>query len=210
MAYKYLLFDHDGVLVDTEQWYYQATRRALAELDIALDEQTYQDIMIRGVAAWELAEEAGVEPVLLTAQKRKRNIWYQEYLRSEDLDIPGVIETLRALSARHPMAIVTTCKARDFDLIQRDREIVPLMDFVLKREDYGLSKPHPEPYLRALERFGARPEEALVIEDSERGLRAAVAAGIDCCIVHNAFTARHDFSAARYRLPTLAGLHDIL
>ncbi|HLZ09401.1 MAG TPA: HAD-IA family hydrolase, partial [Chloroflexota bacterium] len=84
------------------------------------------------------------------------------------------------------------------------------MDFVLVREDYKLAKPHPEPYLTALRRFGATSEETLVVEDSSRGLNSAVAAGIDCVIVHNDFTKRHDFSQARYRIETLIELKDII
>ena len=62
------------------------------------------------------------------------------------------------------------------------------MDFVLVRDDYELAKPHPEPYLTGLRRFGATTDETLVVEDSSRGLRSAVAAGIDCVVVHNDFT----------------------
>ncbi len=84
------------------------------------------------------------------------------------------------------------------------------MDFILVREDYELAKPHPEPYLTGLERFGAAKEEALVVEDSSRGLNSAVAAGIDCVVVDNDFTQAQDFSQARYRIKTLSELEDII
>lgn len=109
------------------------------------------------------------------------------------------------------MAIVTTAKRADFQLIHHERQITSYMDFVLVREDYTLAKPDPEPYLTALKRFGvATKEETLVVEDSSRGLRSAVAAGIDCAIVHNDFTKTQDFSQARYRIETLAELRDIV
>jgi beta-phosphoglucomutase-like phosphatase (HAD superfamily) len=78
------------------------------------------------------------------------------------------------------------------------------------REDYARSKPHPEPYLTGLQRFGAAKEQALVVEDSARGLRSAVAAGIDCAVVRNDFTAGQDFSRARHRIETLIELKDII
>jgi len=84
------------------------------------------------------------------------------------------------------------------------------MDFVLVREDYKLAKPHPEPYLTGLKRFGATKEETLVVEDSSRGLNSAVAAGIDCVIVYNDFTKAHDFSQANYRIEALIELKDII
>ena len=84
------------------------------------------------------------------------------------------------------------------------------MDFVLVREDYKLAKPHPEPYLTGLKRLGATRKETLVVEDSSRGLHSAVAAGIDCAIVHNDFTRTQDFSQASYRIETLFELKDII
>ena len=108
------------------------------------------------------------------------------------------------------MAIVTTAKRADFELIHEKRQIGQFMDFVLVREDYVLAKPHPEPYLTGLRRLGARAGETLVVEDSSRGLQSAVAAGIDCVIVHNDFTAGHDFSAAGHRIDTLIELRDII
>ena len=56
------------------------------------------------------------------------------------------------------------------------------MRFVLANGDYVSSKPAPDPYLEASRRFGAEPGDAIVVGDSERGLRSAVAAGIDCVI----------------------------
>ena len=56
----------------------------------------------------------------------------------------------------------------------------------------------------------ANKEGALVVEDSSRGLRSAVAVGIDCAIVYNEFTKSHDFSQAHYRIQTLAELKDII
>ncbi len=108
------------------------------------------------------------------------------------------------------MAIVTTAKRVDFEIIHEKRQIRQFMDFVLVREDYELAKPHPEPYLTGLQRLGATKAETLVVEDSARGLSSAVAAGIDCVIVYNEFTKVHDFSQASYRIETLSELKDII
>ena len=70
------------------------------------------------------------------------------------------------------------------------------MEFYLARDDYERAKPHPEPYLKGLQRFGAAAAETVVIEDSARGLMSAIAAGIDCIVVANEFTATHDLSKA--------------
>lgn len=207
---KYVLFDHDGVLVDTEPWYYRAGERALADIGFILDQDQYLRDMKRGLGTWAQARAAGIDEQTISRQRRIRDDYYQEYLRTEAIEIEGVVETLAELSRHVRMAIVTAAKRADFEIIHEKRRIRQFMDFVLVREDYELAKPHPEPYLAGLRRLGATKEEALVVEDSSRGLASAVAAGIDCVIVHNDFTRTQDFAAATYRIGTLAELKAII
>jgi len=205
-----LLLDHDGVLVDTERWYYEAGRRALAEIGLSLDLDRYLRDMQRGAGTWDQARAAGVDEQTIDRQRGVRDDYYREFLRTEQIEIPGVVEALAELSQHVRMAIVTTAKRADFELIHRDRHILQFMEFALVREDYELAKPHPEPYLTGLRRLGATSEDTLVVEDSARGLGSAVAAGIDCVVVHNDFTKGQDFSQARYRVGALAELKDIV
>jgi HAD superfamily hydrolase (TIGR01509 family) len=207
---KYILFDHDGVLVDTESWYYKAGERALADIGFTVDKEQYLRDMSRGPGTWAQARAAGIDEQAISRQRAVRNDYYQEYLRTEAIEIEGVVEALAELSKYVRMAIVTTAKRADFDVIHEKREIRRFMDFVLVREDYKLAKPHPEPYLTGLKRLGAGKEETLVVEDSARGLNSAVAAGIDCAVVHNEFTEAQDFSRASYRIETLIELKDIV
>jgi HAD superfamily hydrolase (TIGR01509 family) len=207
---KYVLFDHDGVLVDTELWYYRAGERALADVGFTLDRDQYLREMAQGSATWAQARAAGIDEQTIRRLRETRNVYYQDYLRTEAIEIEGVVETLAELSRYVRMAIVTTAKRADFELIHEKRQIRQFMDFVLAREDYEFAKPHPEPYLTGLKRFGAGQEETLVVEDSARGLRSAVAAGIDCVIVHNDFTKTHDFTQASYRITSLVELKDIV
>ena len=207
---RYILFDHDGVLVDTEPWYYKAGERALADIGLSLDKEQYLRDMHQGQGTWAQAKAAGIDEQTIGRQREVRNAYYQEYLRTEAIEIEGVIEALAELSQYARMAIVTTSKRADFELIHEKRQLIKFMDFVLVREDYQLAKPHPEPYLLGLKRFGANKEETLVVEDSVRGLRSAVAAGIDCAIVYSHFTSSADFSEARYRIKALIELRDII
>lgn len=207
---QYILFDHDGVLVDTEPWYFKAGERALADIGVALDRDQYVLDMSQGLGTWAQARSAGVDEPTIKRQRQVRDAYYQDYLRTEAIEIAGVDDVLAELSHHVRMAIVTTAKRVDFELIHQDRQITPYMEFVLAREDYTLAKPDPEPYLTGLHRFGATKGEALVVEDSSRGLRSAVAAGIDCAIVHNDFTRSQDFSQAAHRIKSLAELKDIV
>ena len=203
---KYILFDHDGVLVDTEFWYYKAGERALADIGFTLDREQYLRDMTQGLATWAQAIAAGIDEQTISRQRGVRNAYYQEYLRTKDIEIEGVLETLDVLAGEYRMGIVTTSKPSDFALIHEKRSILDYMEFYLARDDYERAKPHPEPYLKGLQRFGATAAETVVIEDSARGLKSAIAAGIDCIVVANEFTADHDLSKATAKVATFREL----
>ena len=203
---KYILFDHDGVLVDTELWYYKAGERALADIGLTLDRDQYLRDMTQGMATWARARAAGIDEQTISRQRDARDAYYQEYLRTEDIEIEGVLETLDVLAGEYKMAIITTSKPTDFALIHEKRSILDYMEFCLARDDYERAKPHPEPYLKGLQRFGATAAETVVIEDSARGLKSAIAAGIDCIVVANEFTATHDLSKATAKVATFREL----
>ena len=207
---KYILFDHDGVLVDTELWYYKAGERALADIGLTVEKDQYLQDMNQGLGTWARARAAGIDEETISRQRALRDAYYQEYLRTKPIEIEGVVETLADLARHVRMAIVTTAKRVDFETIHAHRHLTRFMDFVLVREDYRFAKPHPEPYLTGLKRFGAPREETLVVEDSLRGLSSAVAAGIDCAIVGNDFTHGDDFSRADFRIETLSQLKEVV
>ncbi|MCF6330616.1 MAG: HAD family phosphatase [Sulfurimonas sp.] len=208
---KYILFDNDGVLVETEIYYFKSSKRVLKEffsLDLEFD--TYMEIMARGGRAWEIAEAQGIAQKEIIQARIKRDIYYQDYIKNEDIAIEGVQNILKELSKKYKMGIVTTSKRADFELIHKTRELVDYMDFTLCLEDYKRPKPHPEPYLSGLKIFNANKKEAIVVEDSQRGLTSAYRAGIECVIVHNNFTASHDFSKATHKIDKLADLKALL
>lgn len=147
---------------------------------------------------------------MVVARREWRDHRYQELLVERDIEIPGVEKVLATLAQQYAMAIVTTAKRVDFELIHRNLSIVAYMDFVLTNGDYERPKPAPDPYLTALARFSASGDEAVVIEDSARGLRSAIAAGIDCVVVDNDFVRSQDFSGARARIRSLNKLPDLL
>ncbi|MFA9373874.1 HAD family hydrolase [Poseidonibacter sp.] len=207
---KYILFDNDGVLVETEKWYFQANVRALKELGITLELSRYLGIMARGGTAWELAQEQGITKEIIDKKRFQRDEYYQEYLKTKDLEIPNVISVLNELSKKYQMGIITTSRRVDFELIHRNRGITEYMDFVLCVEDYKRAKPYPDPYLAGLKKFNALKEETIIVEDSQRGLSSAVNAGIECAIVKNEFTASHDFSKATYLIDSLEDLYKLL
>ena len=133
---KYILFDHDGVLVETEYWFYKAGARALADIGFTLDRDQYLRDMTQGMATWAQAIAAGVDEETISRQREVRNAYYQEYLRTEDIEIDGVLDTLDVLADEYRMGIITTSKPADFALIHKNRSILNYMDFYLARDDY--------------------------------------------------------------------------
>ncbi|MCR1815614.1 HAD family hydrolase [Aliarcobacter butzleri] len=210
MEKKYILFDNDGVLVETENWYYEANKKALKKLGLDLDFDFYQSIMIKGGSAFELAQINQIENDVIEKHRKIRDEYYQEFLLTKDLAIPNVKKVLNNLSKKYKMAIVTTSRRVDFELIHKNRGISDFMQFVLCVEDYKKAKPNPEPYLKGLEKFGAKNEETIVVEDSQRGLTSAKLANIDCIIVKNKFTATQDFTMADYFINKLENIFEIL
>ena len=207
---KYLLFDNDGVLVETEKWYYEANKKSLGEIDVELEFDVYMEIMARGGTAWEVAKKHGHSQAIVDEQRRRRDVYYREFISSQPIEIDGVVDVLEELSKEYSFGIVTTSRRVDFDLIHSQREIIKYMDFTLCVEEYPRSKPHADPYLAGMNRFNATKNQCLVIEDSQRGLTAAVNAGIDCAVVENEFTTTHDFSSATYKIKTLQELPELL
>lgn len=208
---KFILFDNDGVLVETEALYFKASQKALMEFfGLNLEFDDYMKIMARGGTAWEKAEKKKISQLEISKARKQRNIYYQEFLKKEDITIPGAKEVLKELSKSYKMGIVTTSRRVDFEIIHKNRGLTEFMDFVLCEEDYNYAKPHPEPYLTGLKKFNAKEHETLVVEDSQRGLTSAYRANIDCVVVHNEFTKTQDFSKAKYKINRLEELITLL
>ena len=162
--------------------------------------------MTQRLATWAQARAAGIDEQTISRQREVHDVYYQEYLRTEDIEIEDVLQTLAELADTYRMGIVTSCKRTDFALIHEKRSILDYMEFYLTLEDFERAKPHPEPYLKGLQRFGATAAETVVVEDSARGLNSAIAAGIDCIVVANEFTAAHDLSKATAKVATFREL----
>src|SRR5262249_591634 len=201
--HKFLLWDHDGVLVDTEPLYFAATQESIKLLGLDIDQAEYLRLTTAGRTSWDLARQHGVPETTIVEARQERDRRYPQYLMTREIEIEGVIDVLTTLSSRYRMAIVTTSKRSDFELIHRSRQIRNFFEFVLTVEDCARAKPDPDPYLRALSKFNAQPEDALVIEDSARGLAAALAAGLECVIIRNSFTAADDFTGASHVLSSV-------
>lgn len=200
---KAILWDNDGVLVDTERLYFQATREILARAGANLTQEMFVEYSLtKGKSVWHLAAEKGTPPDQVDRMREERNARYGQLLREEDTVIEGVAETLPKLH-QFAMGIVTTSRREHFDIIHRASGLLQYFAFILTREDYEKTKPDPEPYLRGLEKMGVERSECVVIEDSKRGLTAATRAGLRCLVIPTALNRGDDFSEAYRVLNTI-------
>lgn len=198
-----LLWDNDGVLVDTEPLYFRATKEILGGVGIPLDEASYIEISLRqGGSLFQLVEDR--DATELEALRDARNARYAELLLSDLRVIDGVAECLEALHGRVPMAIVTSSLRSAFESIHRQTGLLAYFEFALTHGDYDQHKPHPEPYLSAARRLGVAPEDCVVVEDTERGLASATRAGMRCLVIPNRLTRGFAFESAHAVLKSVS------
>lgn len=181
---KAILWDNDGVLVDTETFFFRANRDVLKELGVTLSEEMFTEFsLIKGYGFCEYLKHSGLEDVDCELLRDRRNSIYSSYLKSEYTMFRGVKETLDKLRGRYVMGIVTSSLKVHFDIIHEKTKILDLFDFVITSDECENTKPHPEPYLKGLARAGVSASECVAVEDSARGLAAANSAGIRSCLM---------------------------
>lgn len=192
-----VLWDNDGVLVDTEKLYFQASRDALAAAGLELTREMYREISLRqGASVFDLLLERGMAVAEAERLRSERNRAYKRQLLEGVPVCEGVEAALAALSGKLPMGVVSSTPREHFEAAHASTGLSGYFDFVITREDYRLSKPAPDPYLAALELLRLEGRRCAAVEDSQRGLRAALVAGIRCYIIPNDMTGEADFSGA--------------
>jgi HAD superfamily hydrolase (TIGR01509 family) len=202
-----ILWDNDGVLVDTEKLFFQSTRDTLASVGVELTFEQFLDLSMRqGRSTFDLLAGCGLPPDRIVALKRERDIVYAKILQKQTRILGGIPEALRTLQGRVRMAVVTSSQREHFDVMHADTRLLEFFEFVLAREDFKQTKPNPEPYLLALQRLRLAADRCVAIEDSERGLAAARAAGLRCLVIPNEMTRGCSFQGATAVLDSAAAV----
>jgi len=195
--YAAILWDNDGVLVDTERWYFDATRAVFAEAGVDLTPGIYSEYFLtHSGGTSRLAAERGLNESDIATLIDIRNARYLHALEHEDITIEGVRDTLAALQPHFTMGVVTSARLSHFEAIHRRSGLLEFFDFAVTHEDYARSKPAPDPYIAAVARTGFPAARCLAIEDAPRGLAAARAAGIDCWVIRTGLTRGVPFPGA--------------
>lgn len=206
---KFILFDNDGVLVNTEQYYFSSSREILASVGCDLTLELFIELSLtQGVGVWNGFPH--LEKELVSELRAKRDQRYNDLLKTEPIAVDGVEEILKELSKEYQMAIVTSALRPDFLTIHERTGFLQYFEFFLSNGDYAHSKPSPEPYLAGLNKFGANAADTIVVEDTLRGIRAGNAADIDTIAIPNEMNQADDFSEATYQLQSIKELPGLL
>ncbi|MGH7780040.1 MAG: HAD family hydrolase [Candidatus Binataceae bacterium] len=206
-----ILWDNDGVLVDTESLFFAVTSEVLARAGTPVTRDEFIDHVLRsGRNLFDRLSARGWSPADIAALRLERNAHYTELLRRGNPLIAGAAETVRKLAPRYRMAIVTSSLRAHLEMGHQHSGILGLFDPIVTREEYDKSKPHPEPYLTTLVRMDLSPAKCVVIEDSERGLASALAAGLRCLIVPNELTRGSAFIGAAAVLEAIEAVPDAI
>lgn len=188
---KVILYDLDGVLVDACDWHYIALNKALKEIAGDVISRTEHETTFNGLPTKTkmgiMVKQGRVkEEDIERIYSRKQDFTIETIEESAQED-PGKVELHRfTLMKGMRSACVSNCSRKTAELMLEKTGQLPYFARIWANEDSANPKPHPEPYIRAMIHFGYPPEECLIVEDSERGLKAAGLTGAKVWQVKNA------------------------
>ena len=191
-----IIFDLDGTLIDTEPLHCASYKEAFEAHGIELtEEQFYEHWTKKGKGVKDFLLERRVDLDIEKFRVQKRQLYHSK-LQTTQLLIEGVIETLPYLNSRYRLAVATSSWRVDAEFALQKAGIEGYFETVVTANEVKKEKPDPECFLLASSRLNMEPQEAIVIEDSEKGIIAAHRAGMKSIAIPNQYTAYHDFSLA--------------
>ena len=204
-----LIFDFDGLIVDTESAIYQAWREVYLAHGHDLPLPTY--VQCVGSVFGHYDPMVALESLLGKAVDWSTHLPLKEArIRAGQVGLdtlPGIREILaQAAEMGLPCVVASSSHRTHVEGWLARTGIRHYFQFVRSRDDVARAKPYPDLFLAAADGLRLKPEETLVLEDSANGLRAAIAAGAPCLIVPSPVTEGSDFSEATHLLNSLAGI----
>lgn len=201
-----VVFDLDGVVVDSEELQFEAYARVLARFHVSISRPEYGREWIGAGRGPEYAVEAYRLPVSAERLRAWKGPIYRELLRREAKLMPGARAALARLRPSFRIALATNSSRADTEIVLQRFDLALCFDAVVTRDQYERRKPAPDAFRTAAARIGCRPSRCVVVEDSHRGVVAASRAGCACIVVPHAFTMDHDFELADR---VVSGLDDV-
>ncbi|MDR2977134.1 MAG: HAD family phosphatase [Streptococcaceae bacterium] len=177
--FKAVIFDMDGVLIDTERYYMKHWKKFFASQGFDPDLVTEKDIFGGQIEHTVSKIFPNYSPAEYTELRRKWRAYFDNvHAPVKDLLFPEVVPTLTALkNAGYKLALASSSDRAAIDHILSENSLATYFTEVLSGQDFKESKPNPEIYLTAMKRLGVVPDETLIIEDSTVGIKAGKASG---------------------------------
>lgn len=181
---KAVIFDMDGVIVDSEPLYEQHLQAFLVKLGVS--EPELLEVNLKGVSSRDTSKlliktfqlEYEVDELVTVSRKA-----YLDHINSlEKLpSIPGAVEFVKHLSkSGFSLALASSASAKRIDLFLTKLGLKLYFPVIACGDDVNRSKPAPDIFLLAAQKLGVKPANCIVVEDAQNGVRAAKAAGMKC------------------------------
>lgn len=194
-----VVFDMDGLMFNTEEVFNQSGSELLKRRGLTPPPELFHSMMGRRAAeAFQvMIDMMGLQESIEDLQAESEAI-FDSLLDDILAPMPGLLELLDVIEARSLPKAVATSSHRDYlsDILGRFN-LLDRFHHTFTAEDVTHGKPHPEIYLTAARHLNIRPDEMLVLEDSENGTKAAAAAGAHIISVPHEMSRHHDFSSAK-------------
>lgn len=176
-----VLFDMDGVLIDAKDWHYEALNKALGLFGMEInryDHLTTFDGLPTKVKLKMLSERYYLPESLHPFINELKQAYTEDLIYQK---CHPLFHHEYALSKLHKLgykiAVCSNSIRATIELMMNKANLMQYVDLIVSNEDVSKAKPDPEMYQKAIERFGLRPEECVVVEDNPNGIQAGKASG---------------------------------
>ena len=180
VAIEAIVFDMDGVLIDSEPVWERVRRRFVADRGGRWAADAQDRLMGMSTAEWSAYLASEFEITGLTPQRVAEQViaaMAAEYSQHLPL-LPGAVDAVRTLAERWPLAVASSSPRSLIETVLATAGLESAFDAFVSSEEVPRGKPAPDVYLAAAERLSAAPAACAAVEDSSNGLRAAAAAGL--------------------------------
>ncbi len=184
-----ILFDMDGVLIDAREWHYEALNLALAPFGLEIDRDahlaTYDGLPTRTKLDM-LTKSRGLPRNLHGFVNKMKQKYTVDMVRQRCHPMFQHQYALSQLKAAdYKLAVCSNSIRQSLELMMQRAGLDRFLDVMISNEDVAKPKPDPEMYLAAMAKLGLKPEQCIIVEDNEHGIRAAKASGARVLIVGN-------------------------
>jgi HAD superfamily hydrolase (TIGR01509 family) len=196
---KAIIFDMDGLMVDSERLYQQAQEEITRHFNKTLPEKARLKMMGRKpLESMKIFVEALDIPTGALKVLEMRNDIMREKYKNDLVPLPGLNHIIDAFYGKLKMAISTGSQEEFLDIVVDQLEIRNKFDVLQASDEIEQGKPHPEIYLKTCKKLGLKPGECVVLEDSLNGVLAGKGAGCYVIAVPSEYTKQENFDRADF------------